>query len=100
LCVLSEEIRLHGQRALISPVRLIIDLCVYKLDNGSKKLVERFELSQTNLSKEITRKEFVESLHAWYKEYRTERNWYVDYDKYTQLDNNKYFKDVDLDSDF
>lgn len=72
----------------------------YKLDNGSKKLVERFELSTTNLSKEITRKEFVESLYAWYADYRTERNWYVDYDKYTQLDNLKYFKDIDLDSDF
>lgn len=72
----------------------------YELETGSKNLVERFELNTQNLDKEISRKQFVETLHAWYKTYREERWLYVDYQNYSQLNNEKYFKDVDLDSDF
>ena len=72
----------------------------YELETGSKKLVERFDLNTQNLDKELSRQEFVETLHAWYKSYREERGLYVNYDTYTQLDNKKYFKDVDLNSNF
>lgn len=72
----------------------------HELENGSKKLVKEFNLNSYNLGKELTRKEFVETLHAWYQSYRKSRGLYVDYENYTQLDNKKYFKDVDLDSEF
>lgn len=72
----------------------------HELENGSKRLVEEFNLNSSNLWKELTRKEFVETLHAWYQEYRKTRGLYVDYQNYSQLDNQKYFTDVDLDSDF
>jgi hypothetical protein len=62
--------------------------------------VKRFDLNISDLDKELSRKEFVETLYSWYQEYRTERGLYVNYDKYTQLDNTKYFKDIDLNSDF
>ena len=72
----------------------------FQLDNWAEKVVERFELSKYNLDEQITRKEFVESLYAWYKDYRTERWLYVDYENYNQIDNVIYFKDIDLNSDF
>ncbi|MGB2111485.1 MAG: hypothetical protein ACPHY8_06875 [Patescibacteria group bacterium] len=45
----------------------------YQLEIGSENLVERFELNTQNLDKEISRKQFVETLHAWYETYRQER---------------------------
>ena len=72
----------------------------YQLENGAQKLVEEFELNTKNLEKELTRKEFVETLYAWYETYRKTRGLYVDYQNYSQLDNEKYFKDVDLNSQF
>jgi len=72
----------------------------YKLEDGSEKLVEHFDLNISNLDKKLSRKEFVETLYVWYKEYRSERGLYVNYDKYSQLNNDKYFTDIDLNSDF
>ena len=72
----------------------------HKLETGAKETAQRFEFSQRNLHKEITRKEFVETLYAWYDDYRKERGLYVNYEKYSKLDNEKYFTDVKLDSDF
>lgn len=72
----------------------------YELETWSKKLVEKYNFSTRNLDNELSRKEFVETLYWWYKDYRTDRRLYVNYDKYTTLDNSKYFVDVDLKSDF
>lgn len=72
----------------------------YKLEAGSLGLVNKYDFSQSNLDKQITRKELVETIYDWYKDYRTDRRLYVDYSNYTELDNSKYFKDVDLNSEF
>jgi hypothetical protein len=45
----------------------------YELETGSQRLVDRFELNINKLDKELSRKDLVETLHAWYKSYRQER---------------------------
>lgn len=72
----------------------------YKLDDWSKKIVSKYSWNKYYLSKEITRKEFVKTLSDWYKDYKFDRGIKVDYSKYKKLDNEKIFKDVDLESDF
>lgn len=72
----------------------------YNLENWSQKLVEKYNFSTLNLEKEITRKEFVETLSKWYIDYKKDRWVIVDYSNYEILDNSKIFKDVDLKSDF
>ena len=48
----------------------------------------------------MTKKEFVETMYAWYKDYKKDRWVNVNYNKIAKLDNKKYFKDVDLNSEF
>ncbi len=72
----------------------------YKLETGSKNLVKKYNFSTKNLDKQITRKDFVETLYSWYKDYKTKRWIKINYEKYRKIDNKKYFKDVDLNSDF
>lgn len=72
----------------------------YKLENGAKEVMKRFEFSQKKLNKELTRKELVETLYDWYDDYRKERGLYVNYEQSKTLDNEKYFTDVKLSSEF
>lgn len=72
----------------------------YQLENWSKQLIDKYNFSLKNLDRPISRKEFVDTLFLWYKDYRIDRKLYVNYDKYTSLDNSKYFIDIDLKSDF
>lgn len=48
----------------------------------------------------MTRKELLTTLYAWYIDYKKDRGVTINYDNYIPLDNQKYFKDVDLESDF
>ncbi|MCP4522631.1 MAG: hypothetical protein GY828_00245 [Candidatus Gracilibacteria bacterium] len=72
----------------------------YTLEKGSQDLVDRFELSEKNLGQELSREDFVNSMYEWYSDYRKERGLYVDYENYSELDNEKIFTDVDLDTEF
>lgn len=72
----------------------------YKLENGSLELVEKYNFNTYNLGKEITRKEFLETLFAWYPDYKRSKGIAVNYDDYNILDNTKVFLDVDLKTDF
>lgn len=72
----------------------------YELEKWSLDLVEKYDFNTNNLDKEITRKEFVETLYLWYKDYKKDRWVTINYDNYKKLDNKKIFKDVDLESDF
>ncbi len=72
----------------------------YTLENGSRYMVEKYWFSQKNLEKQMTKKEFVETMYAWYKDYKKDRWVNVNYNKIAKLDNKKYFKDVDLNSEF
>lgn len=72
----------------------------YELENWSKELVKKYNLNVYSLEKELTRKEFIETLYSWYDDYKARKWVKVDYSKYKQLDNSKVFTDVDLSSDF
>lgn len=72
----------------------------YKLEKWSIDLVNKYSFNSYNLDKEITRKEFVETLYDWYKDYKKDRWVVVNYERYKKFDNSKYFTDVDLESDF
>jgi len=72
----------------------------YKLENWSLNLVEKYNFNTSNLDKEITRKEFVETLYSWYFDYKKDRWINIDYNNYKKIDNEVYFKDIDLESDF
>lgn len=72
----------------------------YKLENWSQNFVEKYNISTQNLWKEITRKEFVETLAKWYPDYKSDRWVNIDMNNFTQLDNETIFKDIDLTSDF
>ena len=92
--------RLHLERELYLQCVGLAVKSYHHPRSARSSLVDRFELSTNKLDKALSRKDFVESLHSWYKSYRQERGLYVDYESYSQLDNEKYFKDVDLDSEF
>ncbi len=72
----------------------------YKLEKWSLDLVNKYNFSTKNLDKQITRKEFVETLYVWYKDYKKDRWVNIGYDNYRVLDNSKIFTDIDLNSDF
>lgn len=72
----------------------------YKLETWAKDFVQKYNINAQNLDKEITRKEFVETLYLWYPDYKKDRWVVVDMTKYNKLDNSKIFKDIDLNSDF
>ena len=72
----------------------------YKLENWSKKIVEKYKINKYNLGKQISRKEFVEILYAWYFDYKKDRWVKIDYSKFKKIDNKKYFTDINLDSSF
>jgi len=71
-----------------------------KLENWSKKIVKKYNISQYWLNKKISRKEFVEILYAWYFDYKKDRLVNIDYSKYKKIDNKKYFTDINLESTF
>jgi len=68
----------------------------YKLENWSKKIVEKYWINKYNLWKQVSRKEFVEILYAFYIDYKKDRWVKIDYSKYKKLDNKKYFTDINL----
>ena len=85
---------------IIFLINLNISNASYTLENGSRYMVEKYWFSQKNLEKQMTKKEFVETMYAWYKDYKKDRWVNVNYNKIAKLDNKKYFKDVDLNSEF
>lgn len=72
----------------------------HKLENGSKELVKKYNFPTWNVWQEISRKEFLETLYLWYKDYKKQKGITIDYSRYKKTDNAKYFLDVDLSSDF
>lgn len=72
----------------------------YKLENWSLELVEKYNINKSNLDKEISRKEFLETLFLWYKDYKKDRGVIINYEDYKKIDNPNIFKDIDLDSEF
>jgi len=72
----------------------------YKLEKWSEIIAQKYKISKKNLDKPITRKEFVEILYKWYFFYKKEKWIKINYDEYKKFDNNKIFKDIDLNSDF
>ncbi|PZM83842.1 hypothetical protein DLH72_03240 [Candidatus Gracilibacteria bacterium] len=72
----------------------------YNLENGSLDLVKKYNFSTKNLEKPITRKEFLESLSKWYSDYKAKKGVKIDYKNFEKIDNKKYFKDIDLNSEF
>lgn len=72
----------------------------YKLEKWSLDLVKKYNFSTKNLWKEISRKEFLETLFVWYKDYKLQKWIKINYNNYKKIDNKKYFLDVDLNSNF
>lgn len=72
----------------------------YTMEIWSKELVNKYNFNTSKLDKEISRGEFVESIFLWYIDYKKDRWVTVDYNNYKSIDNNLYFKDIDLESNF
>lgn len=72
----------------------------YKLETWAKNFAQKYNINTYNLDKQITRKEFVETLYLWYPDYKKDRGVFVDMKNYNTLDNSKIFKDIDLNSEF
>ena len=72
----------------------------YKLENASKLLVWKYNISTKNLDKQISRKEFVEILYKWYIDYKKNKWTIINYNDFKKIDNSKIFIDIDLDSEF
>lgn len=72
----------------------------YKLENWSKELVTKYNFSTKNLEKSLSRKEFLETLSKWYPDYKAKKWIKIVFDDFQKIDNNLFFKDVDLNSDF
>lgn len=72
----------------------------YELEKWSLDLVEKYSFNTNSLNNEITRKEFVETLFSWYIVYKKDRWVNINYNNYQKIDNDIYFKDIDLESDF
>ena len=72
----------------------------YKLENWSKELVTKYNFSTKNLEKSLSRKEFLETLSKWYPDYKVKKWVKIDFNNFQKIDNNLFFKDVDLNSDF
>ncbi len=72
----------------------------YKMEQWSVDLTQKYSFNTKSLDKPITRKEFVETLHSWFIDYKKDRGVNIDYLNYKVIDNSEYFKDIDLESDF
>ena len=72
----------------------------YKLEKWSKEFVEKYNFSTKNLEKPLSRKEFLETLSKWYPDYKAKKWVKIDFNNFQKIDNNLFFKDVDLNSDF
>ena len=73
---------------------------LYKLEKWSAKIVKKYKINKYNLGKQISRKEFVEILYAFYIDYKKDRWVKIDYSKYKKLNNSKIFTDINLKSSF
>lgn len=81
---------------------IITPLCSweYHLENAGKKVIQTYSLDASQLEKPLSRKELVRSLYEFYDDYQKTKWNKVSYEKIPEIDNTKYFKDVDLNSSF
>lgn len=77
-----------------------ISFSEYKAEKWSLDLIKKYDFSNKNLEKSLTRKEFLETLTKWYPDYKAKKWIKINFKNFEKIDNKIYFKDINLNSDF
>ena len=72
----------------------------YEPEKWTIKAIEKYWLSENNLWKKVTRKDFVNSLYWWYDDYKKDRWVKINYKNFEEINNQNIFTDVDLSGEF
>lgn len=85
---------------LLSLIHIGISYADYIPENWSAEIIKKYWISDKYLEKTISRREFLEILYKWYKDYEANSWIQIDYSNIWQIDNSIYFTDIDLNSEF